>query len=104
MVVLVGSGAVKSIGDPASNVLCVSLWELAFVAFLPVGHRLGDLLVGGTDARPTAQAHAVFGMFAPLTQKQLVDYRKAARDDLAKLNAALRAAGVREIQPKNMVM
>ena len=61
-------------------------------------------IAGGTDARPTAQTHAVFGMFAPQMQKQLLDYRKAMRDDLAKVNAALRAAGVREIVMKNLVM
>ena len=64
---------------------------------------LGNV-VGGTDARPTAQAHAVFGMFAPQMQAQLLNYRKAVRDDLAKVNAALRAAGVREIVPRNVVM
>ena len=61
-------------------------------------------VAGGADARPTAQAHAVFGMFAPLMQKQLLDYRKAVRDDLAKVNAALRAAGVREIGVRDVVM
>ena len=61
-------------------------------------------VAGGVDARPTAQTHAVFGMFAPLMQKQLLDYRKAVRDDLAKVNAALRAAGVREIVARNVVM
>ena len=61
-------------------------------------------VAGGNDARPTAQTHAVFGMFAPQMQKQLLDYRKAMRDDLAKVNAALRAAGVREIVLRSLVM
>ena len=61
-------------------------------------------IASGNDARPTAQTHAVFGMFAPQMQKQLLDYRKAMRDDLAKVNAALRAAGVREIVLRSLVM
>ena len=61
-------------------------------------------VTAGSDAPPTAQTHAVFGMFAPLMQKQLLEYRKAVRDDLARVNAALRAAGIREIVPENVVM
>ncbi|MGI8496273.1 MAG: WD40/YVTN/BNR-like repeat-containing protein [Gemmatimonadaceae bacterium] len=54
---------------------------------------------GAGDYRPTAQMVEVYRYFAPGLQTQLLAFRKLMRDDLPKVNAALRAAGLPEIVP-----
>jgi photosystem II stability/assembly factor-like uncharacterized protein len=48
---------------------------------------------------PTAQSYEVFEMLSKQLQAQLDAFEKAKREDLAKLNAALKAAGKEEIKP-----
>src|SRR5205823_11571540 len=56
-----------------------------------------SFVVGGVDAPPTAQSSAVFRLFAPEIQQQLVALRDVVTRDLRALNAALRGAGVAAI-------
>ena len=55
--------------------------------------------VGGVDARPTAQAHQVFQIFAPRIQQQLVALRQLLARDLPAVNTAFRAANVASVTP-----
>lgn len=55
--------------------------------------------VGGVDARPTAQAHAVFATFASRIQQQLVALRQVLTRDVPAVNAAFRAASVAGVTP-----
>ena len=57
-------------------------------------------VVGGIDAAPTAQSSAVFQMFAPEVQKQLVALQDVLTRDLRAVNAAFRGAGAATIVPK----
>ena len=56
--------------------------------------------VGGVDARPTAQAYAVFRMFAPELQQRLTALRQALARDLAGVNAALQGAKLARVVPR----
>jgi photosystem II stability/assembly factor-like uncharacterized protein len=64
--------------------------------------RISDLsfVVGGVDARPTAQAVAVYRMFARELQQQLLALRAVLGRDLQAVNAALRAANLPRIVPR----
>ena len=57
--------------------------------------RLSSLIfaAGLTDARPTAQMYAVFRLFAPQIQEQLVALQQALSRDLAAVNSTLKGAG-----------
>jgi hypothetical protein len=57
--------------------------------------RLSTLawVAGGTDARPTAAARAIFALFAPDLQRGLTALQGVLSRDLPAVNAALRAAG-----------
>jgi len=55
---------------------------------------------GGIDARPTAPAVAVYQMFAPDLQRQLLALRAVLGRDLQGVNAALRAAGAQTVRPR----
>jgi photosystem II stability/assembly factor-like uncharacterized protein len=56
-------------------------------------------VAGGADARPTAPTYAVFNLFAPDVQRELVAAQAALSGDLAGVNAALAAAGQHPITP-----
>jgi hypothetical protein len=57
--------------------------------------RISSLIFGAglSDGRPTAQMYAVFRMFAPQIQEQLVALQQALNRDLAAVNAAFKGAG-----------
>ena len=59
-----------------------------------------SFVVGGIDARPTAQSYAVFQMFAAKIQERLVALRAALGRDLAAVNAALRDAKLAAVVPR----
>ena len=56
-------------------------------------------VVGSTDARPTVPSYEVFRMFAPDVQRILLAEQRELRDGLAAVNAALAAAGLRQVAP-----
>ncbi len=57
-------------------------------------------VVGGIDARPTAQSYSVFRLFAPELQKQLAALRQALTRDLPAINAALKTASLARVVPR----
>jgi len=57
-------------------------------------------IAGGIDAAPTAQAEAVFRMFAPEIERQLLALKEVLTRDLRAVNAAFRGAGAASIVPK----
>jgi len=59
-----------------------------------------SFVVASTDARPTAQSYAVYRLFAPEIQQQLLALQQALRRDLPAVNAAFRTASVATVVAK----
>ncbi|HXL10762.1 MAG TPA: glycosyl hydrolase, partial [Gemmatimonadales bacterium] len=57
-------------------------------------------VAGGIDAAPTAQSDAVFRLFAPEIERQLLALKDVLTRDLRAVNAAFRGAGAASIVPK----
>src|SRR5205814_1109297 len=57
-------------------------------------------IAGGIDAAPTAQSDAVFRLFAPEIERQLLALKDVLTRDLRAVNAAFRGAGAASIVPK----
>lgn len=67
-----------------------------------LNNRIGALLgvVQSSDGRPTDQSYAVFKVLSTELSTQLTKLRQLMATDLPKINAMLRAAGLKEIERK----
>ena len=70
-----------------------------------LNNRIGALLgvVQSSDGRPTEQSYGVFRVLSTELSTQLTKLRQLMATDLPKLNAMLRAAGLKEIESKGPI-
>lgn len=70
-----------------------------------LNNRIGALLgvVQSSDGRPTEQSYAVYGVLSKELSTQLTKLRQLTTTSLPKLNAILRAAGLKEIESKGPI-
>ena len=70
-----------------------------------LNNRIGALLgvVQSADGRPTEQSYAVYGVLSKELSTQLTKLRQLVNTNLPKLNAMLRAAGLKEIESKGPI-
>jgi hypothetical protein len=70
-----------------------------------LNNRIGALLgvVSQSDGRPTEQTYEVYKVVTVELTKDLTKLRKIMNDNLPKLNAMLRAAGLKEIENKGPI-
>ena len=57
-------------------------------------------VAASTDARPTAQTYAVYRLFAPQIQQQLLALQQALKRDLPAVNTAFKTASVATVVAK----
>src|SRR6185436_15469129 len=64
-----------------------------------LNNRIGALMgvVGGSDGRPTQQSYDVYKVVSAELTRELTKLRKLMGDNLPKINAMLRAAGLKQI-------
>jgi hypothetical protein len=64
-----------------------------------LNNRIGALMgvVGGSDGRPTQQSYDVYKVVSAELARELTKLRKLMGDNLPKINAMLRSAGLKPI-------